>query len=114
VPTWLRQRCNLLCLLAALVAGCGGRHPVANLPPDAQLMYEKQGGVVFIAPQQGTLYVVDRDAEKVVITVAMRFGEKLWFSPEKGKVYLGQYNGTLVKDGGLEPGHVYQYYLVKG
>ena len=101
-----RVALGLAMLLAA--GGCGGKREA--LPDRAELVSENTGKAGFVATDDGTLLIYDRNAGKIIHSQPVRFRDKVIFYPERNEIY---YNGQVVKQTPLNADHVFGLYFLK-
>ena len=85
-------------ILLALLSGCMHERHEA-IPVDAALQTEGQRELTFRATEPGTVYVYNRNDDKMVYSGEMRGGETLAIDPTQDRVTLG---GRTVLDKGLD------------
>jgi len=98
-------------LLATAVGGCGNVTP--QVPQGAELRMERpdvRGVLALVATENGTAYLVDRETGKVVLSGQMEMRDQLVVHLARNMVFL---NGTLIRQGGLDPKRAYQLYFLK-
>src|SRR5215204_4468832 len=85
-------------ILLALLGGCmHDRHEA--IPSDATLQTEGQKELAFRATEPGTVYVYNRNDNKMVYSGEMRRGETLSIDPNQDRVTL---DGRTVLEKGLD------------
>jgi hypothetical protein len=93
LPRWL-------VIVATLVgaAGCmNDRHP--QIPADATLMTEGQKSLTFRATEPGTVYVYNRNDNKMVYSGEMERGQSLAINPDQNRITI---DGRTVLEKGLD------------
>jgi hypothetical protein len=109
---------NLPLLLVLLFSGC--RHnkgpetqPSDNpraIPPDAKLITQLTGRGIFVAEDNGTVFILD-DRDHLLASADMRINQRLIFYPEQSQIIL---DGQVIYQGRLNKDHVYRFYFSKG
>jgi hypothetical protein len=76
-------------VLAALflIAGCENDHP-ANIPPDAMLSSEGNGLLTQTAARDGTVYIYDVNADRVVYSGAVAKGQVVTINTDQNKITI--------------------------
>ena len=74
---------------AALLAGCAPERP-ESVPADARSVAKQSGNnaINFTAPEDGTAYVYDRSAHKMVYSGRLKRGETLELDPRRNGVRI--------------------------
>lgn len=85
-------------ILLALLSGCMHERHEA-IPADATLQTEGQRELTFRATEPGTVYVYNRNDDKMVYSGDMRSGETIAIDPPQNRVTL---DGRTVLDTGLD------------
>src|SRR4051794_40779252 len=85
-------------ILLALLGGCMHERSPA-IPSDATLQTEGEKQLTFRATEPGTVYVYNRNDDKIVYSGEMRRGETLAIDPAKNHVTL---DGRPVLEKGLD------------
>lgn len=102
----------LACLTLISAAGCLGKNPRPEVPQGAQLVGGGKATILpYVATEPGVAYIVDAKTGKVIFRVAMEIRDQLVFHPAKDRVF---FNGTMVRQGGLDVKRDYQLFFVKG
>ncbi|CAN5336003.1 hypothetical protein BH09PLA1_BH09PLA1_13800 [soil metagenome] len=92
VPKWM------FIVLALLCGGCmHDRTP--KIPPDATLMTEGQKSLAFRAPESGTVYVYNRNNDKIVYSGVLERGQAIEVAPERNRITI---EGRTVLEKGLD------------
>ena len=92
LPRWV------VLLIALVGAGCmNERHP--DIPMDATLMTEGQKDLTFRATEPGTVYVYNRNDNKMVYSGELERGEALSVDPDKNRITI---NGRTVLEKGVD------------
>jgi len=85
-------------VLLALVGGCMHERSAA-IPADATLQTEGQKELTFRATEPGTVYVYNRNDDKIVYSGDMQRGETISIDPDKDHITL---DGRTVLEKGLD------------
>src|SRR5678815_1494683 len=87
LPAWLM-------VVLALVGGCASeRHH--DIPSDARLVSEGNRILSYQFEQPGTVYIYDRDTERMVYSGKVERGDAVRVDPEKNRITL---NDRIVRD----------------
>lgn len=93
LPRWI----ILLAALFGMVGCMNERHP--QIPADATLMTEGQKSLTFRATEPGTVYVYNRNDNKMVYSGEMEGGQSLSVDPERNRITI---DGRTVLEKGLD------------
>jgi hypothetical protein len=100
MSTCYQPLCSIpLSLALLLLTGCSAGRP-SSVPETAKSALEKS-----------TIYIHNTRTGKVIYTADLQPGWKLLFYPQQNRIIL---NGTVVKEGGLDPDHVHRLYVLQG
>src|SRR3954471_5818383 len=107
--TFQRSQLRFPLSLMLLLGGCASK---GNVPHDAILVTERSAGLAFAASESGTVYITNKNANKLIYSTEVHRGDKLIFYPESKRIIL---NGTVVKeDSNFDPKQVHRLYFLKG
>ncbi|MBC8107881.1 MAG: hypothetical protein H7Z14_14935 [Anaerolineae bacterium] len=85
-------------ILLALIGGCMHDRS-ASIPPDATLQTEGQKQLTFRASEPGTVYIYNRNDDKIVYSGDIGRGETIAVDPDKNRITL---DGRTVLEKGLD------------
>ena len=96
-------------LLVAMMAGCAPERP-ESVPADARSVARQSGSqpVNFTAPSDGTAFVYDRSAQKMVYSGRLKHGETLELDPRRNGVRV---DGRQVVEAKLRDLNEYQVWF---
>ncbi len=90
-----------------LVAGCENMHP-NNIPGNAMLMAEGNGVLASTAPHDGTVYVYDVGADRLIYSGAVTKGQVVTVNTDQNKVLV---NGEVRSDRTLNQWNKHRIYF---
>src|SRR5437667_1591748 len=100
LPAWL-------CVLAVLLAGCMAERN-AQVPSEATVSAEGSGHVSYRAPQDGKVYVFDRNQNRVVYAGDIQKDQLVLVDPDADHITVGN---SVVSEKGLHKGDTHRIFF---
>jgi hypothetical protein len=92
---------------ALAFVGCANERPM-EVPANARMTTEGNGKLTLMAPEDGTVYVYDVPADRIVYSGKVEKGQTLSLDPDKDQVML---NGRVVTERVLDRGHMHRIFF---
>lgn len=92
---------------AWVFVGCAHERPM-EVPANARLTNEGNGKLTMMAPEDGTVYVYDVPADRIVYSGKVEKGQTVALDPDKDQVMI---NGHVATERVLDRGHQHRIFF---